>query len=185
MYLLEREACPIGFSVDSWISKEELMSLDVNLRAVALLDSVVLDKNEISNSDILEVLPENNALDINTSKTVGEYVAEITSRSVNNFSKDGHGFTCKTDYERDSYVYFSVPYDKGWNAFIDGKKTDIIVSGGMMLIRVPSGIHNIEFSYYTPGLKIGLIISILSMVIFLAFLIMQKGKSRVNSFAGD
>jgi uncharacterized membrane protein YfhO len=76
---------------------------------------------------------------------------------------------CVTGYDKDTYVYFSVPYDTGWTATIDGENTDIIVSGGMMLIKVPAGNHSVEFSYFTPGLKVGLYISAACWLIFLFF----------------
>lgn len=173
MYLLEREACPIGYAVDSWISKDELMKLDVNLRAIALLDSVVLGDEAIETS-IVDELPQMTASDINTFMPISDYVSQAIARAVNDFNKDGHGFTCSTSYENDTYVYFAVPYDKGWTATIDGDKTDIIVSGGMMIIKVPAGIHSIEFSYYTPGLKLGLIISLITMMTALGFCYVQK-----------
>lgn len=176
MYLLEREACPIGYAIDSWISSDELIKLDTSARAIALLDSAVIDGGDATSSNLAGELQQKNAADINIFMSVSDYVAEATSRAVGDFSKDGHGFRCTTSYENDAYVYFSVPYDRGWKALIDGEETDIIVSGGMMIIKVPDGVHNVEFSYYTPGLKVGLVVSAISFALFLlySFVIRKK-----------
>ena len=60
-----------------------------------------------------------------------------------------------------------ITNDDGWEAKIDGQKTDIIESGGMMLINIPAGHHAIECSYVTPGYSSGLIISIISLLLYL------------------
>lgn len=168
VYLMEREACPIGFAVDSYITKEDLMSMDMNQRGIALLDSVVLDADSLT-KEIKSDLPRCTPDDIDLGKSVSEYVVEHTNGAVQGFNKDGHGMSCVTEYDKDTYVYFSVPYDTGWTATIDGKKTDIIESGGMMMIKVPGGQHTIRFDYYTPGLKAGLVVSGTCILIFIVF----------------
>ena len=168
MYLMEREACPIGFAVDSYITTEELKKLEVDSRAIALLDSAVIDEADVTD-EIKDILPENKAEDIDLEKSVSDYVTEHTYGSVLGFEKDGHGMSCITNYDEDTYVYFSVPYDTGWTATVDGQETDIIVSGGMMLIKVPAGQHSVVFDYITPGLKSGSVISVICWCIFLIF----------------
>ena len=42
-------------------------------------------------------------------------------------------------------------------------ETDIIHSGGMMLLPVPAGKHSIRFTYETPGWRAGLWISLVSL----------------------
>ncbi|MBR1623545.1 MAG: YfhO family protein, partial [Pseudobutyrivibrio sp.] len=139
-YLMERGACPIGFAVDSYITKDDLKSLGVNQRAIALLDSAVIDETDLTD-EIKADLPRNTAQDIDFETSIDDYVVEHTYGSVLGFTKDGHGMKCVTGYSEDTYVYFSVPYDEGWTAKVDGNKTAIINSGGMMLIKVPAGQH--------------------------------------------
>ena len=168
IYLKEREACPIGFAVDSYISTDELMSLPVEQRAVALLDSAVVDE-KID-------LPKSTAADIDFTKSISEYVTEHTRGAVQNFHKDGHGMYCTTNYDKETYVYFSVPFDAGWTAAVDNEQVDIANSGGMMLIKVPAGEHSIVFKYYTPGLALGLIVTVLGWFVFVALIIFKRTK---------
>ncbi|MBE5910016.1 YfhO family protein [Pseudobutyrivibrio sp.] len=171
-YLMEREACPIGFAVDSYITEDELRKLDVSLRGKALLDSAVVTAEDAS--VLADDLAENTAEDIDVENSVSDYVSENSARAVGNFALDGHGMTCTSSYDEDTWVYFSVPFDDGWTATIDGQKTDIVYSGGMMLIKVPAGQHDIVFTYYTPGLKAGMIISAISWVAFIALVAFTK-----------
>ncbi len=177
MYLIERGACPIGFAADSYITEDELRKLDVNQRAIALLDSVVIDKPDLTDAQYNQVtseLPEKKAEDIDFATSINDYVVEHTYGGVLGFEKDGHGMRCVTGYDKDTYVYFSVPYDTGWTATIDGENTDIIVSGGMMLIKVPAGNHSVVFNYVTPGLRAGEAISAVCWLVFLFLLSVRE-----------
>ena len=177
VYLMERGACPIGFAVDSYITIDELKSLPVNQRAIALLDSAVIDEADVT-KEIKNDLKHNTADDIDFDTSIDDYVTEHTYGSVLGFTKDGHGMKCVTGYDKDTYVYFSVPYDEGWKATVDGIQTDIIKSGGMMLIKVSAGNHNVEFTYGTPGFKIGLIIAAVGWCGFIALMLMARRKDR-------
>ena len=84
---------------------------------------------------------------------------------VQEFTRTDKGFVCKTDYESEECVYFTVPYEKGWKAYIDGEVTGLIESGAMMLIKVPAGKHGIEFVHETEGFKIGIFISCVSLFV--------------------
>lgn len=62
----------------------------------------------------------------------------------------------------------TIPYEKGWSAYVDGNKTDIIKTNYMYSgIMLEEGGHEIELRYRTPGLRIGLIVSLLCGIILL------------------
>ncbi len=168
LYLMEKPACPIGFVIDSYITTDELMKLEVDKRGIALLDSAVIDSGSI---DYLKGLNENKSENIDIGKTVPEYVEELSAVAVNDFELDDNGFRASTNYKNDSFVYFSVPYDEGWKASIDDDYCNIIQSGGMMLIEVPAGNHMIEFYYSTPGYRAGVIITVMSIAVYVAYLL--------------
>ena len=49
----------------------------------------------------------------------------------------------------------AVPYDKNWQAFIDGKKTDILKANkAFMAVKLPKGRHTILFKYHQKELFI-------------------------------
>lgn len=76
----------------------------------------------------------------------------------------GSGLTAKTSGDRERLVYFSVPNDNGWTAYINGEQTEIYnVNGGFMGLIVPAGEAEIELRFETPGLKIGALVSIASI----------------------
>ena len=71
--------------------------------------------------------------------------------------------TLETDQEE--LLCLTVPYSSGWRAYIDGKEADVLKADTMyMAIDVPAGKHQIEFSYGTPYLKTGAILSALGIL---------------------
>ena len=67
--------------------------------------------------------------------------------------------------DKDGIVCFSIPYSKGWKAYVDGNKVDILKANeAYMALKLDSGSHNIRFEYSTPFKSIGLITSLVSFV---------------------
>jgi len=83
-------------------------------------------------------------------------------------------------------VFSEIYYDKGWNAYIDGKLTKHFrVNYVLRAMRVPSGNHTIEFkfeprSFYT-GEKISFASSICLIIIIIGTLIYELKKIKPGS----
>lgn len=60
----------------------------------------------------------------------------------------------------------SIPYSTGWTAYVDGKKTEILPANTMfMALPLSEGNHSIVLKYCTPGLKAGLVISLVGLIL--------------------
>lgn len=70
---------------------------------------------------------------------------------------------------------FSIPHSAGWELKIDGKKVSLL-NGNLMFMATPisPGVHNIELTFITPGLRLGIFITIISSLIFTIFLFMER-----------
>ena len=99
---------------------------------------------------------------------------------VGNFSRDSSGFFCSSDFKEDTYVFFTVPNDDGWKAYVDGGQTEIINSCGMMAIHLDAGNQDIVFSYRTPGYTAGLCISAACCLIFVIWWVYDSKRNNSN-----
>ena len=182
LFVTEGNAFPIGFAMDNYFFANELVSLPQEQRGKALIHGVVIvPSNE---EDVKNNMTHLDVNTINYDESIDELIANADKVAVKDFSRDAHGFRCSTDYGQDKIVYFSVPNDKGWTAKIDGQTTNIIDSGGMMLIKVPQGKHSICFEYETYGLKYGAALSALSWIAFIGFCILTTGRFFENKVGG-
>ena len=185
-YVTEKDVCPIGYRIERYILKEDLLRIPVDQRGIALLHASVINPEDESQVDSLarRFTPEDMRLDL----SVAELVRQNASGAVTGFSRDANGFRGSTAFLKDSLVYFSVPYDTGWTALIDQQESSIIDSGGMMLLAVPAGQHIIEFRYVTPGYQAGLFVSIIAILGFVLCQIIhipQKKRNRNSEIATD
>lgn len=90
-------------------------------------------------------------------------------------------FTGTIDAKSDGLCYFSIPYDGGWTAYIDGEKAETVSIGGAMTgVNVSRGTHRIEFRYSPEGFTAGMIASSAGVLIWLTVLIMEylRGKKK-------
>ncbi len=81
---------------------------------------------------------------------------------------------------RDGVMYLSVPYEKGWSVYVDGKKTETVrVLDSMLGAEIEAGSHEIVLKYSPDGFKTGLALSggALLMFIVLAFIDRRKKSS--------
>lgn len=176
-YILEQSACPIGFSVKNYISEHNLRSLPAEERALVLMNAACLGDAEIEKLTGGIAPADVSEMDLTQPENV---IARTVENRVLNFKRTNEGFSCETDWEDQRYVYFSVPFDPGWRALTDGQETVILPSGGMMVIHVPEGPHEIRFIYRTPGLREGGMLSLAALAVFILYcmILTRKRTSR-------
>lgn len=64
-------------------------------------------------------------------------------------------------------LFTSIPYDAGWTAYVDGEKYEIDkVGNAFIALKLAAGDHVIEFKYFPPGLKLGLILTFACWLLF-------------------
>lgn len=106
------------------------------------------------------------------------YAVKLKETAAKNIKMDGSGLTAVSVGEKERLLYFSIPNDKGWKAYINGEETTIYtVNGGMMGIIAPAGESEIEFKYTQPGFLLGTYISLASILIIFILAILNAKKS--------
>ena len=74
-------------------------------------------------------------------------------------------------------IYTSIPYDDGWNVYVDGEKTDTFLIGNSLLgFDVAEGEHDIILEYTIPYFKTGMGISIGSLSVIIGYAFLKKKK---------
>ncbi|MBQ1244606.1 MAG: YfhO family protein, partial [Clostridia bacterium] len=74
-------------------------------------------------------------------------------------------------------VLFTIPYDKGWNIKVDGKKVETYETlECLMAFDLPNeaGTYEITMKYFPSCYKLGIAISIISLASFIAIILLAK-----------
>ncbi|MCR5776408.1 MAG: YfhO family protein [Lachnospiraceae bacterium] len=182
LYVTEGEACPIGYAVSDYVYLNELVRLPKNQRGIALMNGVAIKPSD--EPKIEGTLNHLKLSSVSFDAPTDTLIKKAKNNAVKDFKRDSKGFRCRTDYKKDSIVFFTVPNDKGWVAKIDGEPTDIIDSGGLMLIKVPKGEHMIDFEYHTVGFKEGIIISVICWIVCLSLMVYRYNSCLSKKKAG-
>ena len=79
-------------------------------------------------------------------------------------------------------VLTTIPYEKGWTLKIDGNEAEITpYQDALIGFDVPEGAHVAELTFTAPGTKAGIAVSVLGIVLFIAFAVYESFASKKNS----
>lgn len=165
----ECAACPIGYAVDSYLTKEEFQALPKEQQGRAFLQTIPLE-TEVR-SRVGESLSHADVKALDLAGSIDDLVEAAAKRPVSNFTRDVRGFSCEAS---GGTYFFSVPNDPGWTLTVDGGDASIIDACGFMLVNVPEGEHKLRFTYETPGLGLGLLISACAWIVFLVATVVSR-----------
>ena len=99
-------------------------------------------------------------------KTFTEAIQKIKEQPVTVSTSKNKVFATY-DVKQDTSIFFTIPYDKGWSAYQDGKKIKINqAQTGFMKVDVPKGKGTITLSFIPNGFVIGAICSFTSLLLF-------------------
>ncbi len=99
-------------------------------------------------------------------KTFTEAIQKIKEQPVTVSTSKNKVFATY-DVQQDTSIFFTIPYDKGWSAYQDGKKIEIKqAQTGFMKVDVPKGKGSITLSFIPNGFITGAICSFTSLLLF-------------------
>lgn len=99
-------------------------------------------------------------------KTFTEAIQKIKEQPVTVSTSKNKVFATY-DVQQDTSIFFTIPYDKGWSAYQDGKKIEIKqAQTGFMKVDIPKGKGTITLSFIPNGFITGAICSFTSLLLF-------------------
>lgn len=176
------EFLPMGFAFDTCLTADELEGRPPLMRSFALLDALLLTEEQAERySDILARY--DSSLIDTAPERYAETVAKLRSRSCSSFEMFRDSFDAAITLDRDSLVFFSIPYSEGWSAWVNGMPAAIEkVDGGLMAVLCHEGENTITFEYTNKYLDLGVYISaaaVLTLVSYIIIMRMRRTKDRV------
>ena len=99
-------------------------------------------------------------------QTLTEAIQKIKEQPVTVSTSKNKVFA-RYNVKQDTSIFFTIPYDKGWSAYQDGKKIEIKqAQTGFMKVDVPKGKGTITLSFIPNGFVVGAICSFTSLLLF-------------------
>lgn len=179
-YIYENDAyIPMGIAYDTCLADSDIKDLTSLVKQKLMLKALVMTPEQIeSYSDILTAMPASEQRGMEDS-AFAEYCKERAAETCDTFEHDSYGFRAAITLEQPKMVFFSVPYESGWSAEVNGKEVPVEkVNYGFMAVRCGAGDNQITFHYETPGLRIGAIVSGCGLAALLIYLLWMAALGR-------
>ena len=111
-----------------------------------------------------------------------------SSLVTNEKSTDDHIYGSLTTLEDNKTIMTTIPYDSGWNVYVDGKQVDTysVYGDSLMAFNIENaGDHEIEFKYMPKIYVLTGIISIASTGVFVGLIAFEYAKSKKRAKADE
>ena len=183
-YLFEnKNYIPMGFCYLNYISYDDFELVSKEYKDKVLLKGILLSDEQIKNyASRLGRLDIQDLMDsFSNYNSIESDVLSLRNHSGYYFKWNDNGFTSKIELRAPNLVFYSVPYDEGFKAYVNGSEVKIEeVNGGLMAVWAPTGDNTIEFVYEPMGLKTGAIISLFSIFLLIIYILIGvlRGKRK-------
>ena len=172
---------PMGFTYDYYVTEATYEASIKTLRSNLLMRALVLEDEDVEKySSYLTELPDAMLDDLHYDSYTQD-CADRRAHSCSVFQMNNAGFHAEITLEKPNLVFFSVPYDDGFTAYVNGEKTDILrVDEGLMAVLCPAGTSSIDFVYQADGLSASRVVTAVAIpvwVVYVAYFVRRKRRS--------
>ena len=167
--LKNKYVLPLGFTYDKYMTRNAFDKLDnTTKKGIALINSFVIDDNEIQNYATFSAF-ETDSISANYGHE--NYYADVykTDRDSLQISRHTNNeIVGKINLDKPKLLFFSIPFDSGWQAVVDGKKMALQrVNVGFMGLPLEKGQHEVSLTFVPPYSRLGSAIGLIALVIYL------------------
>ena len=172
---------PMGFTYDYYVTEATYQTSIKTLRSNLLMRALVLTDEDVAQyGKYLTELSEDMLNDLHYDSYTQD-CADRRAHSCSVFQMNNAGFHAEITLDKANLVFFSVPYDDGFTAYVNGEKTDILqVDEGLMAVLCPAGASSIDFVYQAAGLSASRMVTAVAIpvwVVYVAYFVRRKRRS--------
>ena len=170
---------PLGFVYRQWLDTASLNRLEPVRRDMALLNALALPEQPALN------LPKFN---LDSLPALNNYTLDRLTSDVNNLRRDTVVWSSfdhkrlegQVKVQEAGYLFFSIPYAKGWHLRLNGQDQPLeMVNIGFLGLPLEAGDYQIELYYRLPYAWTALWFSLLGLLLF-AVLIFWESRKKPN-----
>jgi uncharacterized membrane protein YfhO len=163
---------PLGFTYDSVMAKEDFEKLSTFQKHILLYQACILDISDDRIAGLKTINP------LSLRDTLAKYDWNMHASMVEK-RKEGafqmkffhpNHITGVVDFDKKKLLFFSIPFDEGWQIRVNGKVIrPILCNAGFMGVVLEKGKHEVTLRYEVPFLKTGIFFSIACFLLFFAW----------------
>ncbi len=106
---------------------------------------------------------------------LAKYTTAAQETGLQNVKVDNSSLSGTANSKTGGTMMLTIPYDKGWRFQVNGKDVETTKTAGYFTsIEVPKGKAVITASYHVPGMRVGLAVTLISLLILLLLYIRER-----------
>ena len=161
---------PMGFTYDYYLTETQYEDTVTPTRSNLLMRALVLtEEDAVAYGQYLTPLPTAELNDLTYTRYTQD-CADRRASACTTFEMTSAGFHAEATLDRTNLMFFSVPYDDGFTAYVDGQETEILrVDEGLMAVLCPAGTVTIDFVYQPDGIRLSRTVTLAALPVFLLY----------------
>ncbi len=179
---------PLGFTYDKYMPYADFQRASPVMRRIILLNACVFDDTASSLYAGLRSMPpvDTSVLYIPGVLRGDQNAVALFRSDINDLRQD----TLSLLIHRQNYlkgtihlpatkvVFFSIPFDKGWHARVNGVRTPLYkVNIGFTGLPLPAGDYTVELMFEPPYVREGLCVTVIGLLVYAGVLILYRRRN--------
>ncbi|MFR8033792.1 MAG: YfhO family protein [Lachnospiraceae bacterium] len=149
-----------------------------NLNRGYLINLGYRQKGDIVTFTNVDDANKDKAMSINVytldAEQLGAVYEELSSQPMVIDSFDDTHVNAHVTASDDGLLLTTIPYEEGWTLKVDGQEvTPEVFADAFISIPLTAGSHTLEFSYTPAGMQLGILLSGISLIVFLALIALK------------
>lgn len=177
-----KHALPLGVGFDSYITEDDFDKLAIPQKRKILLKAVVVDAvtaGKLKGFNRISTIENNEGFDALFTQTMTN---ELRKDTLSDLKVTDNQVSGQINIQKSKVLFLSIPYDKGWIAEVNGSKKAIIkIDIGLSGIILEKGLNKINLVYETPFLKTGIWVSILTLLVYIAYWWYSRNRTQLKN----
>lgn len=163
-------ALPMGVGYDNFITETDFDKLATQQKRKILLKAVVVDATTASKLKDFNRISNIENSELFDARFTQNATNELRKDTLSNLKVIDNQVSGQITLQKPRMLFLSIPYDKGWNAEVNGSKKEIIkIDIGLIGIILEKGLNKVNFVYETPFLKTGIWVSVITLLAYIAY----------------
>lgn len=172
---------PLGFTFDKYVLSTDFRKISNLQKDILLLNTIVIDSGSVDKYKDFTRFDLKDTVSNFTVEAFGNDVKELRQDSMVVVEYSNNTIKGRITLDKRKSLFLSIPFDKGWEATVDGKPAQIeVVDFGLISLLLDKGEHSIELNYVVPYLKSGIIVSGVSLLVFMGLVLLRKNREKKN-----
>jgi uncharacterized membrane protein YfhO len=184
--LQNRYFLPLGYTYDKFVRLNNFQKLAPQDRWIIINKACVIDDGSCT----VEGIPEFCLPNKRENYSLNEFAVDITALkrdtlTITRQTQNNVGGIISTD--RTKMLFFSIPFDKGWSAIVDGRRVKPVLANlGFTGLLLEKGAHHIDLTFRPRYFDLGATVSAVAIVAFflLALRANLRRRKQVNGAVG-